>query len=77
MDSHVEIERLVLRVFDLTHDEAARLARDVAEALSERLRVNGIVRSVDLARVKISIPAEVPRARLATAIADRIWEAFP
>lgn len=77
MDSQVVIEQLILRVYDLSRDDATTLAREVAEALSDRLRVAGMTGHLDLARVRIRIPDDVPRARLSATIADRIWEALP
>jgi hypothetical protein len=76
MHDHVAIEKLVLRVSNMTRDEAARLARDVAEGLAERMLASGRTRRVDLARLQITIPDDVPAARLADAISDRIWEAL-
>ena len=72
MHDELTIERLVLRVGDRDDADARAFARDVVEALYDRLRVAGLTGHVHLARVELRMTEPASAA----AVAERIWGAL-
>ena len=72
MSAEVRIEHWRLRIPGLTEPEARRLGAEVARRVAERLPLEGRTERLGRLDLRLSIPAGVPKDRLASKIAEEL-----